>query len=64
MNELTEITQALAIPDSFRATALAFPAKIDHALSFICDPQAAAELLAKADAMAHYAKRVKEDQES
>lgn len=53
----------LAIPDSFRTTALSFPDKVSQALALIDSPKAAKELLARADAMSVYANRVKADKE-
>ena len=56
-----EAKRLLAIPAAFEKQALAFPDKIDAALALIDDPKKAKELLDKADAMAHYAHRIKAD---
>jgi ParB family chromosome partitioning protein len=61
--KLEVVRTSLAIPDSFRQTALAFPEKIDRALAVLNDPRVAKELLHRADALCHYAARVKADTE-
>jgi len=59
----TSPSKLLAVPDSFRNTALSFPKKITQALALLDDPEVAAEMLAKAETMAHYARRVRVDTE-
>lgn len=63
VNLLATTQQLLAVPDAFRQTALAFPAKIDLALVLVDTVEEAKDLMAKAAAMEHYAKRVKADTE-
>ena len=54
----------LAVPDSFRATALAFPDKVQRALALVETAEEAAELLNKAEVMAQFARRVRADTET
>lgn len=49
----------LVLPDGFKETALAFPAKVDRALALIDDPKTARDMLLQADALAKIAKRIK-----
>jgi ParB family chromosome partitioning protein len=58
-----QIATALAIPDAFRETALAFPDKMATALALLDDPVDVADLLSKAGALADYCKRIKADTE-
>lgn len=54
----------LAIPESFKATALSFPSKVEQALALITDAGDAIDFLAKSEAMECFAKRIKADTET
>ena len=56
---LPQLKNALAIPDSFRRTALAFPDKVKAVIAKMDNVDDAADGLAKAEAVANYAKRIK-----
>lgn len=51
----------LAVPSSFQEVALGFPDKIKQALALLESPEDAADMVKKADTMAHYARRVRAD---
>jgi phage N-6-adenine-methyltransferase len=53
-----------ALPDQFRAAALALPDRVREALPSIVSAMQAADALAKAEAMGRYAKQIKCDTES
>lgn len=53
----------LAVPDSFRNTALSFPSKVDRAVALLDNIPDAKQLLDQADTLAHYAKRIDVDTE-
>ena len=62
----TAIVQAkrlLAVPDSFRRTALSFPGRVDEALALVDSVEEAQQMLHQADTLAHFARRVKADTE-
>jgi phage N-6-adenine-methyltransferase len=67
MTERTDVIEqakrALAVPGKFMQTALAFPGQVDQALALVDNPRVAAELMARADMLTHYAKRVKADKQ-
>jgi len=54
----------LDVPDSFRKTALGFPDKAEQAIALIDTPEAAKDLLDRAQALEVYARRVKLDTEA
>jgi N6-adenosine-specific RNA methylase IME4 len=53
----------LAVPETFLTTALSFPSQVDKALALLADVPSANEFMARADMLAHYARRVKVDTE-
>jgi predicted AlkP superfamily phosphohydrolase/phosphomutase len=66
-NELATIKKAnklLTIPASFKETALSFPSKVEQAIAMITDSDDAIDILAKAEAMECFAKRIKADTET
>lgn len=64
MAKTDAISKALAVPDSFRRTALAFPEATKRAVAMLDDPAEAGDLLAKADTLAQFARRVRADTET
>ncbi len=58
-----QVSTLLAIPDGFRQTALSFPDKIDAALKLVETPAQGKRMLDQADAMSHFARRIKADTE-
>src|SRR5262245_11584449 len=62
-NITRKIEQALAIPDTFTRTALAFPEQVERGLALLDRPEVAAEILRRADLLATYGRRVKADKQ-
>jgi len=58
------LEQLPALPDQFRKAALALPDRVKAALPSLVTAIQAADALAKADAMSHYARRIRSDTES
>lgn len=60
-NGLAKAAGLLAVPDQFIQTAMQFPEKVDEALALLDSVPDVAELLSKANALEHYAHRIKVD---
>lgn len=60
---MTTASQLLAIPDSFRRTALALPDKVRQAVAVLDDPEELNEMLAQTDGMKAYTKHLRQSTE-
>jgi len=64
MMAIDSIGTLLAVPNSFRATALSFPDKVGQAFALVETLEQAAELLDRAEVMSQFARRVRADTET